>query len=89
LINTKLNTPQTFKNKAPLSSTFFPKFVRKRLATISSPKSASSSSNKKSSSSSSSAPLKKKNARIKLIQSSSHAKRNESCVKLSFTKDTP
>jgi hypothetical protein len=63
--------PDIFKNKAPLSSTFFPKFEINKGATTSPIKSDSSSSNIKSSSSFSSEPLNKKNAKIKEIKFSS------------------
>jgi hypothetical protein len=61
-----------FKNKAPLSSTSFPKLEIKIGATMSSIKSLSSSSRIKFSSSSSSEPPKRKNTAKKVIKFSSN-----------------
>jgi hypothetical protein len=71
-VNTNAKTPQTFKKRAPLSSTSFPRLVTKIGATTSSTKSLPSSSKIKSSSSSSSDPPNNKNAAKKEIKFSSH-----------------
>jgi len=72
-VSTNPKIVHTFKNKAPLSSTFFPILTIKSGATTSSMKVLSSCSKIKSSSSSSSEPPSKKNPAKNVIKVSSQA----------------
>jgi hypothetical protein len=72
-VNTNPKIVHTFKNKAPLSSTFLPIFTINKGATTSSIKVLSSCSKIKSSSSSSSEPPNKKNPAKNVIKVSSQA----------------